>query len=160
MNNYVAYTDGGCCNTSIYREGGSAYVILHKGEIFKKASKGFKDTSSNRMELLAILSAVASLPPKSNVLIHSDSQYAINVLCGNWKAKANLNLIESFRKTVKEKKLGRVEFKWVKGHNGDYYNEMVDSMCTAEIERIVEKHNLPKDRFTRKKPSPQMRISF
>ena len=160
MSDYVIYTDGGCCNTSVYGEGGSAYVILHNNEIFARNSKGFIRTSSNRMEMLAILSAVNALPDNSSCLIHSDSQYAINVLSGHWKAKINTDLVNSFKEKVKSKKIKNLRFKWVKGHNGSYYNEMVDSMCTSEIEKIVAKYNLPKDRFTKKKKNQQQIISF
>ena len=53
-----------------------------------------------------------------------------------------------------------VKFVWVRGHNGDYYNEMVDSMCTSEIEKIVAKYNLPKDRFTKRKTNQQQMLAF
>ena len=160
MSDYVIYTDGGCCNTSVYGEGGAAYVILCDGEIIAKNSKGFVKTSNNRMELLAILSAVNALPDKSNALIHSDSQYAIKVLCGVWKAKANTELVEKFNQIVKSKNMGKIAFKWVRGHNGDFYNEMVDSMCTEEIEKIVAKYNLPSNRFTKRKTSQQQMLAF
>lgn len=160
MSDYVIYTDGGCCNTSVYGEGGSAYVILHNNEIFARNSKGFIRTTNNRMEMLAILSAVNALPDNSSCLIHSDSQYAINVLSGFWKAKTNTDLVNSFREKIKEKNIKQIQFKWVKGHNGNIYNEMVDSMCTNEIEKIVAKYNLPKNRFTKKKQSCQMQFAF
>ena len=83
MSKYIAYTDGGCQNTSIYGEGGSAYLIIHNGEMIKTASKGFLRTTSNRMEMLAIISAVCSVPNGSDLLVYSDSQYAINTLSGN-----------------------------------------------------------------------------
>lgn len=159
MSDYVIYTDGGCCNTSVYGEGGSAYVILQDNKIVSKCSKGFVQTTNNKMELLAIVSAVNALPERSRALIHSDSQYAIKVLCGEWRAKTNHKHISLFRDIVKSKGLD-ISFKWVKGHNGDLFNEMVDSMCTGEIEKIVAKYNLPKNRFMKKKSSPQMQIAF
>lgn len=79
MSKYIAYTDGGCQNTSVYGEGGSAYLIIHNGEVIKTASKGFLNTTNNRMEMLAILSAVFSVPDGSDLVVFSDSQYAINV---------------------------------------------------------------------------------
>ena len=159
MSDYVIYTDGGCCNTSVYGEGGSAYVILQNGKIFAKNSKGFIKTTNNIMELLAIASSVNALPKGSRALIHSDSQYAIKVLSGVWKAKTNQKQISLFQDIVRTKEL-EISFKWVRGHNGDYYNEMVDSMCTAEIEKIVAKYNLPKDRFTKTKSNPQQILAF
>lgn len=156
MSKYIAYTDGGCQNTSIYGEGGSAYLIIHNGEVVKTASKGFLRTTSNRMEMLAIISAVCSVPNGADLVVYSDSQYAINTLFGCWKPKKNLDLISMYNERVKN--LSSVTFRWLKGHNGDKYNEMVDSMCTDAIKRIVEAHNLPKDRF--KKRKDQLSLEF
>lgn len=156
MSKYIAYTDGGCQNTSIYGEGGSAYLIIHNGEVIKTASKGFLRTTSNRMEMLAIISAVCSVPNGSDLLVYSDSQYAINTLSGNWKPKKNHDLIYQYNERIKN--LSSVSFRWVKGHNGNKYNEMVDSMCTGSIRKIVEAHNLPKDRF--KKRKDQLSLEF
>ena len=55
---YEAYTDGSCDNLSPYGEGGSAYIILKDGIIIKESKKGFVGTTNNRMEMLAIISAV------------------------------------------------------------------------------------------------------
>lgn len=59
---YEAYTDGSCDNLSPYGEGGSAYIILKDGIIIKESKKGFVGTTNNRMEMLAIISAVKSVP--------------------------------------------------------------------------------------------------
>lgn len=156
MSKYIAYTDGGCQNTSIYGEGGSSYLIIHNGEVVKTASKGFLRTTSNRMEMLAIISAVCSIPEGSDLLVYSDSQYAINTLSGFWKPQKNRDLI--FQYNERAKKLSSISFRWLKGHNGDKYNEMVDSMCTDSIKKIVDAHNLPKDRFRKRKI--QLSIEF
>lgn len=148
MSRYIAYTDGGCKNTSIYGEGGSAYLILHKGEIVKIASKGFLHTTNNRMEMLAIISAAYSVPDGSDLLVCSDSQYAINVFSGRWKSSKNPDLVRRYQTRIKE--LGSVEFRWVRGHNGNQYNEAVDTLCTEAIERIVRESNLPENRFTKR----------
>lgn len=154
MSKYIAYTDGGCQNTSVYGEGGSAYLIIHRGEVVKTASKGFLYTTNNRMEMLAIISAVCSVPEDSDPTVYSDSKYAINVFSGIWKPKKNRDLIIKYNERVKT--LSSVCFRWVKGHNGDKYNEMVDSMCTNSMNDIVRLHNLPNDRFKKVK----VQISF
>lgn len=41
MSKYIAYTDGGCQNTSVYGEGGSAYLIIHNGEVIKPLLRDF-----------------------------------------------------------------------------------------------------------------------
>lgn len=60
--NYVAYTDGSCDNHSKYKAGGSAYVVLKDGDIVKMKNHGRLQTTNNRMELLAIISAAKSCP--------------------------------------------------------------------------------------------------
>lgn len=156
MSKYIAYTDGGCQNKSIYGEGGSSYLIIHNGEVVKTASKGFLRTTSNRMEMLAIISAVCSVPEGSDLTVFSDSQYAINVFSGIWNPKKNRDLIIKYNEYIKS--LSSVSFRWLKGHNGNKYNEMVDSMCTNSINEIVRLHNLPKDRF--KKVKVQLSFKF
>ena len=155
---YTAYTDGGCRNLSVYGEGGSAYVIIHEGEVVKKASKGFVHTTSNRMEMLAIISAVNSVPEGSHLRIFSDSKYAISTLSGFWMPKVNTDLVSLFKE--RSKRLGSVRFKWLKGHNGDKYNEMVDAMCTEAIRTITEKYKLPKDRFKKRSRHAKRSIGF
>ena len=68
---FIAYSDGSCDNNNPSRPGGAAYIIMDtEGNIIKKKSKGFKNTTSNRMELLAIISVVNSLPNNSFVTIN------------------------------------------------------------------------------------------
>lgn len=64
---YEAYTDGSCDNLSPYGEGGSAYIILKDGIIIKESKKGFVGTTNNRMEMLAIISAVKSVPKRGYI---------------------------------------------------------------------------------------------
>lgn len=59
---YVVYTDGSCDNLSPFKAGGSAYIIIKDGEILIRKHHGRLNTTNNRMELLAIISAVKSCP--------------------------------------------------------------------------------------------------
>lgn len=77
---YEAYTDGSCDNLSPYGEGGSAYIILKDGIIIKESKKGFVGTTNNRMEMLAIISAVKSVPKGATLTVYTDSQYCIRAL--------------------------------------------------------------------------------
>lgn len=134
MAKFIAYTDGSCDNLSQRKPGGAAYVILdEKGELYKKASKGFLGTTNNRMELLAIVSVVNSLPKNSEVVIYTDSQYCITALTSK-KPKKNLDLIRRFHSICDLNIL--VEFEWVKGHNGVFYNEMCDKMANSEYQKL------------------------
>lgn len=124
-NFYEIYTDGSCDNVKS-KVGGSAYIILHDDVIVKRMSKGFTKTTNNRMEMLAIISAINSLPEESSALVHTDSKYCITVFDGE-QHQANQDLIELFGKV--SKKIKHLEFVWVKGHSGNQYNEMADEMA-------------------------------
>lgn len=126
---YSAWTDGACDNMHPEGPGGSAYLILKDNTILIQRSKGFKHTTNNRMEMLAIISAmkyVASISKKARIDIYSDSQYSINVFSGRWRGKMNFDLIDLFKEYAK--KMNKVVFHWVKGHSGVSYNEMADRL--------------------------------
>ena len=144
---YIVYTDGACDNLSPLKPGGCAYVIFKDGEIFRAKNYGCLHTSNNRMEMLAIVSAVTYTPEGSKLDIYTDSQYCINVFSGNWKAKTNFDLIDKFKKAAS--KLDRVVFHWVKGHSGDVNNEMVDDMAYSAYMEQVEKYGLKVGKYAR-----------
>lgn len=146
-NLYIAYTDGSCDNLSPYCEGGSAYILIYKDSIIKEAKKGFVGTTNNRMEMLAIISAVKSTPKNADLVIYTDSQYCITSFTNVKKPKKNLDLINLYHHCVAH--LKSVEFRWVKGHNGDEYNELVDSIAYSAYLEMIEKYNLPKTRVRR-----------
>lgn len=131
---YIAYTDGSNDNLNPKRPAGAAYIILDaQGKELHKAAKGFLNKTNNEMEMLAIISAVKWIPDGESIMVYSDSQYAINVFSGKWKAKKNLELVDLYRRLSAGK---TVAFEWVKGHNGNYYNEIVDQMANAEYQKL------------------------
>jgi len=130
MREFVIYTDG--AYSMLNNEGAFAYVILDSNGIVvkKSAHKCVKETN-NRMELKAIIAAIYNLPNKEekvNALVVSDSQYALCTLFGTWRRNSNQDLFEVYERIIKERNI-EIEWKWVKGHNGDYYNELCDKMC-------------------------------
>ena len=136
---FTAYSDGSCHHFLPNKPGGAAYIIFDSyDKEVKRASKGFLNTSNNRMELLAIVSIVNSLPPNSFVTIYSDSKYSINVLSGWWRASENLDLIDKYRELCHNKGV-QVDFRWVRGHNGNPYNELCDQMARSEYEKMAGK---------------------
>lgn len=143
---FIAYTDGSCNNLSPYGEGGAAYVILDgQGNIVRQNSKGFIGVTNNKMELLAILSAVAAVPANSAMVIYTDSQYCIRVLSNeanahNWE-RPNANIIRQY--FCYASRLKSVRFEWVKGHDGNEYNEMVDALAQSRTEEMRTIHNIP-----------------
>lgn len=141
---YEAYTDGSCDNLSPYGEGGSAYIILKDGIIIKESKKGFVGTTNNRMEMLAIISAVKSVPKGATLTVYTDSQYCITSFTNCKKPKKNLDLINLYHHCAAS--LHEICFVWVKGHSGNEYNEHVDSLAYSAYEEIINKYNLPKTR--------------
>lgn len=137
-NVYDCYTDGSCNNLSANKEGGAAYLILLNGKEILRRSKALIHTTNNRAEMLAIISAVKRCPIGSDIVIHTDSKYAIFSF-GHRKrisdSVKNSDLIHLYRKEAAQKK---VTFEWVKGHNGDRYNEIVDSMANGEYNKMKE----------------------
>lgn len=145
MPDYVAFTDGSCNNLSPYGEGGAAYVVVEAGDrIVAQNSKGFIGTSNNRMELLAIISAVNWLPDGASMLVKTDSKYCIMMLDHEdcpYKINKNEDLVRKYYR-IKETK-GRIEFEWVKGHSGVEFNEMADSLADSRREEMRLAHNIP-----------------
>lgn len=139
---YTAYTDGSADNKNPQRPGGAAYIILdNDGNVYRKNSKGFMGTSNNRMELLAIISVVNSLPCNSSVTIYTDSQYCMRAIGIKYPEK-NADQLALYHRIVNDKKL-KVVFKWVKGHNGNKYNEECDKMARSEYSKMAT-NNKPK----------------
>lgn len=139
----IAYTDGSCMPNP--GNGGWAVVLIHKymqnNEPFvymRKLSGYVNNTTNNIMEFTSIKEALLAIKDKtSDVVIHSDSQYAINTLNGNWKKlKKNLDLIAEIKKIISEFK--SVDFVWVRGHDGDKYNEVCDKLAAKTIkEKLI-----------------------
>lgn len=144
---YVAYTDGSCDNLNRKRPGGAAYIIMRNNEIIRAKNKGFLGTSNNRTEMLAIISAVCYTPQGSRLDIYTDSQYSMDIFSGKCNPKKNKDLVEMFKKYAKPMKL--IVFHWIKGHNGDKYNEMVDKMAYSAYKEIIAKHNIPEGKYVK-----------
>lgn len=144
---YVAYTDGSCDNINAPHAGGAAYVIMKDGEIIRAKNKGLLNTTNNRAEMLAIVSATLYTPENSRLDIYTDSQYAMNVFTGKWKPKTNVDLIEQFKNHSRA--LRMVVFHWVRGHNGDKYNEMVDDMAWSAYKDIITRNGIKEGKWSK-----------
>lgn len=143
---YIAYTDGSCNNLSPYGEGGAAYIILDgRRNLVKQNSKGFIGVTNNKMELMAIMSAVAAVPAGSTLVVYTDSQYCIQVLTNKANAnnfsRPNANVIRQYFNYAS--RLKAIRFEWVKGHDGNEFNEMVDALAQSRTEEMRTIHNIP-----------------
>ena len=142
--NVEIYTDGACSGNP--GAGGWASVLLyeqHKKELYGND----KETTNNRMELTAVIEALKALKRPCNVTLYSDSKYVIDSINKDWvyKWEAN-NWIKSDRKPALNTDLWKellallevhnVKFVWVKGHNGNEYNERCDELAVKAIKEI------------------------
>ncbi len=130
------YTDGACVGNP--GPGGYGVVLLF-GNRRKELSGGFRQTTNNRMELLAVVVGLESLKDNCRVTLHSDSKYMVDNMnkgsAREWQANrwllnkrkkaANADLWERLL-TVCDRH--EVEFFWVKGHAGDRENERCDAL--------------------------------
>lgn len=126
---YIAYTDGSGWAQDPCRCGGSAYVIIdHLGHVVKTSCRGFMGTTSNRMEMLAIISAVNSTPEGSSLAVFSDSMYAINMFTYTDPKKTrgvcNHDLLDLYFRLAK--RLKKITLTHVRGHVGIPLNDWCD----------------------------------
>lgn len=144
------YTDGGCSPNP--GPGGYGVVLLCQmadGKLHKKElSQGFKQTTNNRMELLSAIVGLKALKKPCHVTLYSDSKYLVDAVNLGWiegwkkkgwyrKKKAeirpkNLDLWVQLDHLLRETD-HIIEFKWVKGHAGNFYNERCDELATDAI---------------------------
>lgn len=136
---YLVYTDGGCAFNP-GGPGGCAAVILNRktGER-TELSESYQCTTNNRMEVMAVIIAMEKIPEKSVVLVYSDSQYVIKTMEGYFRKKKNVDLWQRMDQVCRGKK---IEWRWVKGHNGNPENECCDRLCTQAMQRIKKKEDI------------------
>lgn len=126
------WTDGSCLgNPGV---GGWAAVLeFDNGKdalITKVLSGSLKPTTNNRAELMAIIYAIGELKKPCNVILHCDSEYAMNTVNRTWKAKKNHDLIKTAQNRI-DQNGHSVEWKSVRAHNGDENNERADTLAQA-----------------------------
>lgn len=117
-------------------------TILRFGDKEKELSEGFRMTTNNRMELLAVIAGLEAIKkPGWNVLVVSDSKYVVDSVTKGWlkswvvkdfKGKKNRDLWERY---LKASAPHDVRFKWVKGHAGHPENERCDQLAVEASER-------------------------
>lgn len=136
--NITIYTDGAAKGNP----GPGGYgTVLMAGKHYKEVSEGYRMTTNNRMELLAVIVGLELLKkPGMNVTIYSDSKYVVDAVEKGWvfgwqkkgfKGKKNPDLWQRFLQVYPKHK---VKFIWVKGHAGNHYNEICDQLAVAAAE--------------------------
>ena len=144
MKKIKIYTDGACSGNP--GPGGWAAVLMY-GDKKKEISGGERDTTNNRMEMMAVISALETLKEPCEVDLYTDSQYIVNAIEQGWvyawKKKGwiksnkepakNPDLWEHLLKLLKHHK---VKFHWIKGHADNPYNNRCDELAVMESKKF------------------------
>ena len=152
MKNIIIYTDGGCRDNGAKENIGAIGIVLMYPEknYLKEYKKAYMNTTNNQMELLAVIQGLKMLKQPCKVDIYSDSAYVVNAFQQRW--------IESWRKKgwtrgksgeLKNKELWmelyhltqihQVQFKKVKGHADNEYNNRCDQLVNIAMDEMLEK---------------------
>ena len=138
---YVIYTDGACSGNP--GPGGWGAIILSEEKNETNISGKEKSTTNNRMELMAPIMALRKIKKASKIIIYTDSIYlknGITTWIKNWEKNgwknANKKPIKNKDLWVTLNELSKehvINWKWVKAHAGNKYNEIADKLATEAI---------------------------
>ncbi len=143
MKQVTIYTDGACSGNP--GPGGWGAILSYGGHE-KELSGGQRETTNNRMELTAVISALKALKEPCQVALYSDSRYVIDALSKGWvygwqkngwkksdkKPALNVDLWEELLPLIR---LHKMEYHWVRGHSDNEKNERCDRMAVEESKK-------------------------
>ena len=138
MTHVEIFTDGACSGNP--GPGGWGAIMRTKG-IEKELSGGEKDTTNNRMEMMAVIAALEALQRGCRVKITTDSQYVMKGMLEwlpgwkkrNWQtaAKKPVKNIDLWKRLERAAATHQLEWEWVRGHQGHVENERADQLAVA-----------------------------
>lgn len=138
------YTDGACSGNP--GKGGYGAVLIYNGRE-KVVSGGENNTTNNRMELMAVISALESLKEPCHVELYSDSAYVVNAftqgwidswLKNNWRTsgKSQVLNVDLWQRLLAQTSRHEVVWNKVKGHADNELNNRCDQIARDEIKKL------------------------
>ena len=131
------YTDGACRGNP--GKGGWGAILVY-GKFERELSGGERETTNNRMELMAAISGLEALKEACIVNLYSDSKYIVDAFVEGWiytwrdkgwtRGRDELKNPDLWQRLYELTEKHKVNFIWVKGHNGHEYNERCDKLAT------------------------------
>jgi len=141
MDKIEIYTDGACKGNP---GTGGWGALLVMGDQEKELCGGERDTTNNRMELMAVIEALKALTRPCEVVLHTDSQYVqkgISEWIHGWKArgwktaaKAPVKNVDLWKALDAAQARHKMDWRWVKGHAGHHGNECADALANRGVE--------------------------
>ena len=146
MADVEVFTDGACSGNP--GPGGWGAILRSKG-VEKELSGSEKDTTNNRMEMMAVIAALEALQRDCTVKITTDSQYVMKGMMEwlpawkkrNWQtaAKKPVKNVDLWQRLEQAANAHTLEWEWVRGHQGHPENERADQLAVRAREQIVIK---------------------
>lgn len=137
------YTDGACLGNP--GKGGWGAILIYKNHQ-KKIAGAKANTTNNQMELTAVIEALKQIKKPLKIIIHTDSQYVregITLWINSWKKngwktanKTPVKNSELWQELDQLNQSYQIEWRWVKAHNGNKYNELVDQLARDEALKL------------------------
>ena len=146
MKHIDIYTDGACSGNP--GPGGWGAILRYNG-VEKELSGSLAETTNNRMELTAVISALGALKEPCEVTVYTDSKYVCDAITKGWvyswkrngwkkadkKPALNSDLWEQMLSLLK---MHKTEFIWLKGHAGHPENERCDRLAVSEYSKYLK----------------------
>ncbi|MBQ9833296.1 MAG: ribonuclease HI [Clostridia bacterium] len=144
MKNVVIYTDGACSGNP--GPGGYGAILMYK-DMKKEISGGEKETTNNRMELMAAIASLSLLKEPCSVELYTDSAYLckaftdgwiFNWLRNGWKTstKKDVENRDLWEQLLKLSKTHKISWHKVKGHSDNEFNNRCDELARKAIEKL------------------------
>lgn len=139
------YTDGACSGNP--GPGGYGAILMY-GDNIKEISGGEKETTNNKMELMAAIVALETLKEPCDVELYSDSAYLVNAYTQNWiegwkkknwknSTKQDVKNRDLWERLEKQTNIHNVKFIKVKGHSDNEFNNRCDELAVMESKKFI-----------------------